>query len=219
MTKMNRARVVAFVCLLLLLVASGVAVGQRRRAAPAAARGDYFPLRVGDSWTYRHITEPAQFTIKVLGEEKQPDGNVQYLVELSSGTEVHYSYTKPSGWVLLRKVVYPKEEGLKIDYQPGKQYLMNPLVAGAKWRWSGKDVAGNDVAESNEVVGLEWVEVPAGRFRAMKMVSQVSSGGAAATKTYWYADGVGLIKSTTEAAQVRYGFELADYSFKKAPGR
>ncbi|HEV2912512.1 MAG TPA: hypothetical protein VGX92_04270 [Pyrinomonadaceae bacterium] len=224
MTKLNRARAVALICLILLLLtasaATTTAVAQRRRTprtpAAAAPQGDFFPLRAGDSWTYQHITEPAKFTIKVLGEEKQSDGNVQYLVELSSGTEVHYFYTKPSGWVLLRRVAYPKEEGLKIDYQPGKQYLRNPLVKGETWRWSGKDVAGNDVAESSQVIGPEWVEVPAGRFRAMKIVSLVSSGGSVATKTYWYAVDVGLVKSTTEAGQINYGYELVDYSFKKA---
>jgi hypothetical protein len=35
------------------------------------------------------------------------------------------------------------------------------------------------------------------------------------TKRYWYAEGVGLVKSTTEAGQINYGSELVDYSFKK----
>jgi hypothetical protein len=129
-------------------------------------------------------------------------------------------YSKPKGWVLQHRISYPDEQsGLKIDYEPGKQYLKNPLIAGGKWRWAGKDVGGNDVSESSEVMGLEWVDVPAGKFRAMKIISHVSNGGTAAVKTYWYADGVGLIKSWTDAGAIKYGFELEDYSFKKGSPR
>jgi hypothetical protein len=35
------------------------------------------------------------------------------------------------------------------------------------------------------------------------------------TRTNWYAEGVGLVKSTTEGGQIKYGSELTDYSFKK----
>jgi hypothetical protein len=35
------------------------------------------------------------------------------------------------------------------------------------------------------------------------------------TKTYWYADGVGLVKSMTDSGQIKYGWELVAYSFKK----
>ena len=155
--------------------------------------------------------------MKVLREEKQADGTVQYVVEMTSGNELNYFYSKPDGWVLLHRTTYPKEEtGMKIDYSPPKQYLKNPLTVGAKWTWAGKDGA----RESNEVVGQEWIEVPAGRFRAMKVISKVSlPEGGTTDKTYWFVDGVGLVKSMTEATssagQFSYGYELVDYSFKK----
>ena len=35
-------------------------------------------------------------------------------------------------------------------------------------------------------------------------------------RTNWYADGVGLVKSDDrQPAQIKYGSELTDYSFKK----
>ncbi|HEX8144855.1 MAG TPA: hypothetical protein VF553_19965 [Pyrinomonadaceae bacterium] len=220
MMKVNTMRAMAALCL--LLVALPGVMGQRRRASSSsssAASPDYFPLRPGDMWTYRH-SEGSQFTVKVLNDEKQADGSVRYVVELLSGARVHYTYSKPRGWVLQHRHSYPDEQtGLKIDYQPAKQYLKNPLVAGEKWNWSGKDVGGNDVSESSRVVGLEWVEVPAGKFRAMKIISLVSSGASVATKTYWYVDGVGLVKAWTDAGAVKYGWELIDYSFRKGPAR
>jgi hypothetical protein len=224
MTKLNARLAPALVCLLLmLLLSSSEAMGQRPKKrvggqSPAASK-QFFPLRPGDSWTYRH-SEGSQFTVKVLSEQKQPDNTIQYLVELSSGNLIHYYYSNARGWILLHSIVYPQEEtGLKVEYNPAKQYLPNPLANGVKWEWKGKDIGQNDVAESSQVIGPEWVEVPAGRFRAVKIISKVTLGGSSATKTYWYADGVGLVKSTTEAKSAaglfNYGFSLIDYSFKK----
>jgi len=225
MRKLNARHALALICLLLLL-SSSAAMGQRRkkrvaRQVPAASQ-EFFPLRAGDSWTYRH-SEGSQFTIKVLSEQKQPDNTTQYVVQLASGNLVDYYYSKASKWILLHRIVYPQEEtGLKVEYNPATQYLPNPLTVGAKWSWAGKDIGGNDVSESSRVIGLEWVEVPAGRFRATKIFSIVNQGGGTAEKTYWYADGVGLVKSTTEAKSsaglFSYGFDLIDYSFKKGSG-
>jgi hypothetical protein len=49
----------------------------------------------------------------------------------------------------------------------------------------------------------------------MKLVSLVTGAATPMTRTYWYAEGVGLIKATTEAKTMQYGSELVDYSFKK----
>jgi hypothetical protein len=57
--------------------------------------------------------------------------------------------------------------------------------------------------------------VPAGKFRAIKVVSEVSGGAIPMTRTNWYANGVGLVKSATQGGQIKYGSELTDYSFKK----
>lgn len=227
MKKSYIMRALALICLLLLAASSSVLAQRRNRrpartapaATAAAAAKDFFPLHVGDTWTYRH-SEGSQFTYKVLSEAKQADGTVQYVVQLTSGTTIDYYYSKPSGQVLLHRIAYPQEEtGLKIDYNPAKPYLKNPLTAGAKWEWTGKDVGQNDIAEAHQVIGPEWVEVPAGRFKAIKMVSKVTQGGAQAIKTFWYVEGVGLVKSTTEAKAAsgvyNYGFELIDYSFRK----
>lgn len=48
------------------------------------------------------------------------------------------------------------------------------------------------------------------------MVSHVNGTATPMTKTSWYADGVGLVKSTTEGGQIKYGWELVNYSFKKS---
>ena len=97
---------------------------------------------------------------------------------------------------------YPEHEGLKASYEPPKQYLPNPLVAGQKWEWTRKDPTQMERQESSRVVGFEEVTVAAGKFRAMKVVSELRGGASPMTKTSWYAEGVGLVKSTTEGGKI-----------------
>ena len=125
------------------------------------------------------------------------------------------SFSKAGGEVLLHSERYTEHEGLEAKYEPAKPYLKNPLVAGAQWGWTGKDYTQTDLDEDNQVTGPEDVTVAAGKFRAMKVVTKVVGTPAPLTRTNWYADGVGLIKSMSEAGEIKYGWELKDYSFKK----
>jgi hypothetical protein len=106
--------------------------------------------------------------------------------------------------------------GGNIRLKRGKafQYLKNPLAAGATWQWKGKGMMGVDIDESNEVAGAEEVAVPAGRFKAMRVVTKVMQGGTPVTKTYWFANHIGLVKSMTDTGSVQSTAELVDYSFK-----
>lgn len=190
----------------------------RAKPKEPKATADYFPLRVGDSWTYRN-TEEGGYTWKVLNEEPQEGGPARYVVEFRSGVIIQNVFSKTDGWVLFHAESYPEHEGLKASYEPPKRYLPNPLVAGQKWEWSGKDPTQVEHRESNRVVGFENVTVAAGKFRAMKVVSEVSGSSAPMTKTSWYAAGVGLVKTTTQGGQIKYGSELTDYSFRKKPAK
>jgi hypothetical protein len=207
---MNKIINLTAIALATLALGSSATAGKPK---PAKTEADYFPLRVGDSWTYRN-SEQGGYTLKVLSEEPQQGAPNRYVVEFLSGVKIHNVFSKVAGWVLLHAESYPEHEGLKATYEPPKQYLPNPLVAGQKWEWTGKDSTLTERHESNRVAGFESITVPAGKFRAMKVVSEIA-GGAAQTRTYWYAAGVGLVKSTTEAGQTKYGSELTDYSFKK----
>jgi hypothetical protein len=184
----------------------------QKSEAPAP---DYFPLRVGDSWTYHSTTTDSQYSLKVASEEKQDDGTIRYLVEKLAGAKVLTWFSKTGDAVLMHLERYTEHEGLEMKYEPAKPFLKNPLVAGSQWGWTGQDVTQTDLEEDNQVTGPEDVTVPAGKFRAMKVVTKVAGTSTPMIKTTWYADGVGLVKSTTEGGQIKYGFELTDYSFKK----
>jgi hypothetical protein len=214
MKTMIRFRTLAV--LLLMSLALLPAVAQKPQEPPP----DYFPLRVGDWWKYRSTTadnKQSEFTLKVLSNEKQGDGTNLYLVEtLNAFQPIHDWYSKPGGKVLMHRIAYPKNEALKADYQPIKLYLKNPLSAGASWEWKGKGMMGVDIEESSRVLGTEAVEVPAGKFQAMKVETKVIQGGMPVTKTYWFANWVGMVKSMTDTGTVKSTTELLDYSFKKS---
>jgi hypothetical protein len=192
------------------------APAKKPKQNPTKPAADFFPLRVGDSWTYRN-SEEGGYTLKVLREEPQAGAPSRFVVELSSGVKILKTFSKAEGWVLLHAEQYPEHEGLEMKYDPPRQYLPNPLIPGQKWEWSGKDPTQMERHESSRVIGFENVTVPAGKFRAMKVTSSTSGGAIPMTKTYWYADGVGLVKTTTEGGQIKYGSELTDYSSKKKP--
>ena len=194
------------------LLVQGAFAGKPKSKASA----DYFPLRVGDSWTYRN-TEEGGYTLKVLSEEPHEGGTVRFVVELLSGVKVNNTYSKANGWVLFHAETYPEHEGLQATYDPPKQFLPNPLVVGQKWEWTGKDPTQVEHRESNRVVGVETVTVPAGKFRAMKVVSEITGASVPLIRTSWYADGVGLVKTMSVGGHLKYGSELTDYSFKKEP--
>ena len=188
--------------------------GNAKKPQPANTTADYFPLRVGDTWKFRN-TEEGGYTLKVLSEEPHEGEPVRYVVELLSGVKILNTYSKIPGWVLFHFQDYPEHEGLQAKYDPPRQYLPNPLVAGQKWEWSGKDPTQVEYRESSRVIGLETVTVPAGKFRAMKVVTEITGASILKVRTNWYAKGVGLVKSATEAGTMKYGSELTDYSFKK----
>ena len=205
------------VLVLAILILEPAAFGRKEKESKGPA--DYFPLRVGDSWTYRNTADESQYTLKVLAEEPQSGGVTRYQVELRAGAIVLKLFSKTDEWVLLHVERYPEHEGLEAKYEPPKNYLPNPPKPGFKWSWQGRDYTQTEVTEKSEVTGFETVTVPAGKFRALKVVSEVAGGAAVMTKTYWYAEGVGLVKTTTVGGQITYGSELFDYSFKEKPAK
>jgi hypothetical protein len=210
MSKISVISVLSFI-----LMGLAAAVGQNPKDPPP----DHFPLRVGEWWKYQSTAAngtQSAFTTKVLSEEKQTDGSTLYQVEIESSFKpIHEWYSKPKGSVLWHREAYTSNESMKVTFEPVRQYLKNPLSTGATWSWKGKGMMGVDISESSQVVGSELVEVPAGRFQAMKVETKVDQGGTAVTKTYWYANWVGLVKSITDTGSVKSTTVLMDYSSRK----
>jgi len=190
-------------------------------AAPALAKAkappDYFPLRLHDWWKYRSTQangSTSEFTLSVVSEEKQPDGTVRRCVELTNPNPlIRDWYTKAPAAVLLHDEEYLGGGG-KAAFEPPRLLLQLPLHPGSTWRWSGSGRASVQIEESSEVFPSERIETPAGRFDAVKVVTRIEQGGARATKTSWYAPGIGLVRQATDSSGVASTTDLIDYSFR-----
>jgi hypothetical protein len=203
--------VLRLAALALLLVVADTA-GAKPKPAP-----NYFPLRVNDWWRYRATQASggsSELLLTVVSEQRERDGSTRGCVEVSSPSPlIRDCYSKTSSAVLLREQEYLGGGG-KISLEPPRPLLKLPIRPGATWSWSGTARANVRVEESSQVVGSEKIEVPAGRFQTLKVVTRIEQGGVSVTKTSWYAPGVGLVQQATQSSGVDSETVLVDYSFK-----
>lgn len=199
------------VATLALLLAISVGAWAQKPTPPPP---DHFPLGTGYVWDYKSTTDAGKestFSTKVLA----CDANGVWQVAIENPWQtIHEYYTKPAGWVLDHKQVYTKNDMVG-EFKPVKQFLQNPLKAGATWSWSGTGMMDVAIEEKNTVSGPETVVVPAGKFSAMKVTTDVVQGGQNVKKIYWYANHVGMVKSYTDSGSVKSTTELVKYTFPK----
>lgn len=78
-------------------------------------------------------------------------------------------------------------------FTPARRLIKLPARAGDEWK-SDTAVGETRLRGSNKTRGLEWVEVPAGRFLAAKVEFDGTQDGRPSPGTAWYAPDVGLVK-------------------------
>lgn len=143
-----------------------------------------YPLRVGDRWT--HQLADSELTGVVTKVEKV-EGGSSVTSELTDTTRKN-SYFQ-TVIVSPRGVQVTEYAGQKIN--PPVWWLKLPHTS--KNEWTGTWPGGLDF----EFATKEWevVEVPAGKFKAIRVDrKELQNGTVLGTTTYWYAPGVGCIK-------------------------
>lgn len=197
-----------------LILGAGLAAAKQATPPPP----DYFPLPKGATWEYESTTDAGKkfpFTVRVVSSEKGADGQIHTILATENSMQtIHEEFTKPPGWVLEHKQTYVKNNMVG-EFKPTKQYLQNPLTAGGSWKWSGTGMMDVAIEDSATVSGPETVVVPAGKFSAMKVTTDVVQGGQPVKKIYWYANHVGQVKSYTDSGSVKSTTVLLKYNFPK----
>lgn len=145
-----------------------------------------YPLRVGDKCI--HQLGDGELVAEVTKVEKVESGTSVSMDVRDTTRNSNYSQTVIVSAHGVRVIEYA---GQKID--PPVWWLKLPH--GPKNEWTGSWPGGMDFAfETKE---WEMVEVPAGKFRAIRVDRHESVNGVKqGTTTYWYAPGVGCIKIT-----------------------
>ncbi|MFQ5793654.1 MAG: hypothetical protein ACE5JP_01220 [Candidatus Bipolaricaulia bacterium] len=155
----------------------------------------YFPLVGGSFWEYDSNVGTMIFEI---GSAVTQGGRQLHVVESSvNGTlvqreyyfiEAHriYAYAReyPSGLLLL---------------DPPEPMFDFPLAVGKVWNWIGRIGSFFEADIDFKVLREEVIEVPAGRFKTMRIrISGEASDGSNTTTTRWFAEGVGMVKEVSE---------------------
>ena len=165
-----------------LALATAVLACARAPAAPAAsaaaspgAPADYFPLAVGNAWTYLDRSSPGaapvQRSVRVV--ERDREG---YFIDDQRGA------LRADGDCL---------------HDRTRRLLCQPLRRGHSW----SSVVSAAAVERYEIAGVgETVVVPAGTFQGcVRVRSQLRSGGVEQVAELTYAPGVGLVRLETFA--------------------
>jgi len=81
------------------------------------------------------------------------------------------------------------------EYDPPVARLKLPAKAGDEWDSTPANAKLGDVTgRTNKVIGEEEVEVPAGKFKAVRVDTTISLSGERFVVSHWYAPGVGVVK-------------------------
>lgn len=139
--------------------------------------------RRGDRWLYGLLigTEHGTKTVEVV-EVRDINSALFYIVRVG---ELEHFYTTQLQWA-----GHARERKIESRMSPPLPWFTWPLEPGRQWTYRGtlQDPSGAvERTDSFIVLGSEVVEVPAGRFTALKIVHESDRGD---RNEYWYAPDV-----------------------------
>ena len=173
-------------CLVLVAV---LPVGSAPRLKEEAAR-TYFPMTVGDRWVVemRYATTSSEYTEAVTAVEKADGGTVVTVARGTEGQPDSLSQVKVTNEGLFRV------SNLGTTYDPPYCILKFPVKPGQAW--TSEVTSGGAVRTTfkYKAVEEEDVEVPAGKFRAVRLEVDIDTRGQARKSVIWYAPRVGIVK-------------------------
>ncbi|MDY3554227.1 hypothetical protein R5W24_003346 [Gemmata sp. JC717] len=181
---MFRSLIVIFTIPVIVFLTFAAPVPKHLMQKPEPA---YFPTKVGAKWVRQHAQEEYTEVVTEVGE--RPDG----------AKVVSVGHVNPNGEVLSARTVAVSSKGLFLLSQGGHVFdtdatyclLKLPHQPGDGWKNEKRSFWDRTCT----VYGSEWVEVPAGRFWAMRVEStEYRIPNKLARTTSWYAPEVGEVK-------------------------
>jgi len=176
------------------LLLSVVAFLTFAHAAPVPKEADrpafYFPTRVGDTWVWAWVGDKNEFTevvrkVDVDTEKEEKVITVEVLVDGKRLNTKRFSLSAKGVFALSHD-----------DHKYDKPWcvLKAPYRPGVTWDVDVRDPFGVSVKSTHAIGEFEWVEVPAGKFRALRVETEHDGDNPRLTATSWYAPGVGQVK-------------------------
>lgn len=189
------ARSASAAALALLLLAAC-----RPTPTPEANKDSYYPLQLGQQWTYdtRVYAGQARFTTSVTAVcriELDEDGDLLHVVSTCADERlVQAQIVYQIGGEIVEAVLF-NAEGQARTREPPVTLARLRMLVGDRWRWAG--ASGDEVGRIDlyRVANRGIVRTEAGEFDALRLlVTQEGPNAAPSAVERWYAPGVGLVK-------------------------
>jgi hypothetical protein len=190
-----RLRTISLFALMLLAAGCG-------RNEPVVVRdAPWYPLQVGCRWEYRG--KGPKLIRQVVRHEKVGDYPCALIANLRGDAPARKEHVYANaGGVFLVAI-----EGRRLSSP--LRILKLPPRAGESWKTDFKE---NDTLRKGlYVMDKEEVTVPAGTYRAITLRGEITDGGGGRTNvTYWFAEGVGMVKQL-----IRQDGQVAVYELER----
>lgn len=174
-----------------------------------AAKPNYFPHSKGSTWEYRRTfgKDVKDLTVRIGETTKSGEST---LVKITDDFE--YVGFKPEMEFADEGVFYPAYPSVKGQPdRPQPILVKSTLKVGDEWNSLLPAGCGFSTAKAT-VNGPEEIEVPAGKFNAVKVTYSGKIFGSKTSMLVWYADGAGVVKQVFSPTGSNIIIELTKYT-------
>ncbi len=197
--------------LIFLATAASEAQDAKKDDKKPSPHPNYYPLDKGNAWHYK-VTANGQNASIVTRIAKIEELNKQMLARLESPN------------VAMTEHLLQNDEGVfrvrfnGLEVTPKFRLIHYPAKVGAKWH--GEFTVEKDKGKHKyrgEIQKEEEVDVPAGKFKTIKVYIELEENGNKVKTTYWFARDVGFVKQTFDSPGISVLLELEKTEPKKLP--
>jgi hypothetical protein len=198
----RRLPALLFVVVLALGLPAAAAPGPEDKALETTP---YYPLKVGNTWTYKSGTETITVTVAKLEEiDKQMSARIEASGGSIKGPLSENIVIKADG--IFRVAAVDKK------VEPPVKLLGLPPKKGDSWKIDAK--IGSEKLEGKFESGeVDEVKVPAGTYKNVVTVtgSDIDANGVKMSMTYYFAKEVGMVKQSLKIAGQEIVLELEKF--------
>lgn len=174
----------------------------------------YYPLKAGNKWTYQIESDSvAKGSANLINQIAK--------IEKIDGVSLARLETIAKGKVAATEHLNVTEKGIFRNRYNGTEVsppiciLKFPIKKGSTWKTESK--VGDEKLSVSCKSDEDEIEVPSGKFKTVKVVmdAEVAGAGILVSTTYWFAQGVGIVKQHVNINSMQFTILLEKYEEAK----
>jgi hypothetical protein len=191
---------------LISLLIAGVCVSAASAQGPGAS---YLPLKVGNKWVYQvdfggQMVEISQKVVKIDKKDGQEIATLE--------TEVAGNTLQEQTSVTEKGIFRHSFQGMPVE--PPILALKLPFKKGETWE-AKISVQGQEFKATMKAEAEEEVSVPAGKYKALVVSTEMDLGGQQISSRTWFAPKVGIVKQSFSFGGVTGTSELTKFELSE----